>query len=442
MKISTFVALFSSFIGIALGQIPSAQAEALAKTLASPLMDETLFGLPKFKKRTLPSYRMQSRLAFDFTSFVDTSLINYEICKTNYNPTQITRSGHSIKVLGAAVVYMSPGFAASIFGHMGERFIYCRDDEFFDVYFDYTSFIDDDLNDFRARYAADLGHLPNDYENGLHGKFYIKRQMNPATRWVYGFHQANYNRDIFELWLDVEEKEAYRALLSATDRYEGQAARVKQNNKLVDYKIFEQNCTHPILEDSEIMGAQYKVSGWNALPPGAIYRYLKTKEIARSIVYPSQRLFRKLRLAQSYESDAFENIAPLSKVSAGATTPGFMLYYNDAAELWKQLMLSPMSGILNLVGGVGETVWGLITIPVNLASHIPGLESIEVKSGGIVHAGVGIASIGTSVVEFFGLRSRYPSATEWNKDEISYFQGPLLNQPPLLLDFAQQAIVD
>lgn len=352
----------------------------------------------KYRSR-LKNLMYSTELEIDISSFSGSNLGRYNPCLKSYRPTTVTASGVSIKMIGLGVVYMGPGYQTSQLGHLGQRFIYCRNNKLVDIFLDYTQFSPGETNDLLRRYG-DISHVKEeDYINGLTGKSYIKFQTNPASVKVYGEHQYKYNRDIFEVWPKYDEDIMYSFLKESIRNYKDQTQNIKSGTELPEYDLFAKNCVHPIKDQLEQLG--YEFTGlFNGITPASIFKTTK-QNAEKVILYPSQRTFRQMMMNEQGKSLLFENIRVLSTSSAGVKSHLGLLVYPEYRNSLRGLILKPISSLTNALYSVGDGIFNLST-------------------GNLDGAKRGLDNFGISLFEIFGPRLRYPYSTPWTEAEQEY----------------------
>ncbi|MBT6324584.1 MAG: hypothetical protein HOJ35_01330 [Bdellovibrionales bacterium] len=380
----------------------------------------------KSYKKKVNDLSYMTPMEFDTTSFTDSTLLKYNICQNSYRPTKITSSGKRMKMLGMAVVYMSPGYAASALGHIAERYIYCLDNQLVDVLFEYTQMTEDELDNLKFNHKDLIKGASSSYLLGLVGDSYIKLKMNPANSSFegYGFHQVHYNRDVIEVWMELDEMNKYKSLQDSLLSYREQQRRLKNNISLRDYELIKFNCTNQIRKHLNMFGGKYKVSKLKSFTPGKILKFLLGKKNDKLVIYPSQRLFRKLQMFKEGKSIFWENITFWSKASSNVQNTGNMILYPEVHGVLKKILLMPISGSINLISATLETIYGTILTSVNWLAKIVGVNLVEKND----HLSNGVSGIALSFTEIFGVRLRYPHATPWSKEESDY----LTEKIPLL----------
>ena len=379
------------------------------------------------------SRKSDSSVSYDYSSFKQEGLQTFDYCFQEYTPDLITQSGHRIKMLGAAFVYMSPSNGKSVLGHLAERFVYCRDEQLFDVLYDYAPLGQKRMEKtFEPRYGIRLADYPEEVKKSYADSLYVDLIFEPAK--TYSENQFYLNRTVFEAWFDVDGPTQYQMLLANTLRFKEQSDLIKRKEPLPKYKLFKNNCTKPVKQDLQVISPDYIAKhDPRRLTPSGLYGYVKNHQVQKIIVYPSQRMFRILQLKAQGKSTLFENIVPLSKASPNGMRGHWVLLYPEAHGFFKRLVWSPVSGVVNAATGVVETAYGVVTIPTNLLGHIPGLGFLKTKKGGLRRVARGLGDVAASLGEVVWLRTRYPASSQWTEAEVQFFQE--YAQASVLLEF-------
>lgn len=386
------------------------------------------------------AYRV--KLEFDPTSLTDQTLKKYNICNRPYKPTKINSKGKRVKALGMAIIYMAPGYDTSVAGHVAERYVYCLENKLMDIMFEYTQMTAGELQNMKSVYKKYAEGASEDYIKSLEGKIYMKIRTNPASTATegYGFFQYYNNRDIIEVWPKSTEMETYDGLQVALQNYKKQKEHFINRTPFEDYSLLDNNCTHPIRDRLEkINGGEYDLSNVVAFNPIWLFGALKKKNAEKMIIYPSQRMLRKMRMLEKGHSLFWENSTFWSKASEG--TEGLnganMLIYPETHGLLKSVLYRPAAAAINFTAATLETLYGILTTPLKWLAKIPGFKWLEPKRD---HLGLGIKGMALSVVEFTGFRLRYPKATPWTEEEEAYLFEELPESEPKVLDFLLEKV--
>ncbi len=381
-------------------------------------------------------------LEIDVTSLHNEGFAKFRICNRDYNPTVIAENGDKIKMLGYAFVYYAPGFGTSQFGHVGERFVFCQNDELKSILFDYGPYKDDkDFNFVKNElYPSFFSSLSQDYRNQIENTNFIRRIINPTLQNLirdtnfraqnesqlqtrnYGFFQTRNNRDMIEIWLDTPEGQKLAAFRDANRYYNEQTENLQNQIPLDRYQLFTNNCTHALMDRfSQFTDGEYEVSELFGFNPVWLFEILKKKSGEKMILYPSQRTLRKLEMLDSGKSLFWENISFLSRASEGkAGNPSsFFLIYPEYSGPLKRAILYPVSGAINLIAGLVQGLKSILSIPFN---WIRGERSneLQVAKNNILH----------SLTEILGVRMRFPAPTQWSEDELFYLEHIVPEQAP------------
>lgn len=398
--------------------------------------------LKKYKRKVKRLLYNSSKLEFDPSSFSDMDLRRYNICARDYKPTKILENGTRMKMLGMAIVYMSPGFQTSQAGHVAERYIYCKDSELVDILFEYTQMTEEELENTKTVYARYLPGISDDYLKSLVETIYIKVRSHPGSNRMegYGFHQLYLNRDIAEVWPKVSENEIYEGLQVSLQHYREQGEKFKNRESFEPYSLLKNNCTHPIRERLNKFGGEYTIDNLTGFNPIWIFNFLKKKTADRMIIYPSQRLMRKMEMLEMGKSMFWENTTFWSKASDGrrGLGPGFMVFYPEMHGPLKHL-LKPAMGAVNIAASVVQTVVGILQTPLKLLSKVPGFKWLEPATRGH-NLAYGLRGITMHMPELVGFRLRYPMPTPWTPEELEFIDEVLPNHDPKIVNYLMEKV--
>jgi hypothetical protein len=360
---------------------------------------------------------------YDFSTLSAGAPQHSRVCDTDYTPDAKTQSGDAIKMLGTALVYFSPNNGVSILGHSGERFVFCRNHEYFDVLYDYYPFRQDDWNGFEARYGVSPKSLTDADKKSMAGALFTHVEVDVAS--VYRDAQVNENRTIYEAWLKADGITQFGMMKEHGARYEDQQNRLKSHQPLEPYRLLKNNCATPIKENLVLVHPK-------GLTPAQLFRSVKNHDVGKIIIYPSQRQFRLLAMKAGGESTAFQWFEPASKVDHGL--PGhWMLAFAPRQGLLGHLVVRPFAGAANASAAAAEIVYGLATTPLNWLGRLPKLHKLASKKRGPRRALMGVADLLDSTYETFSLQVRYPLSTPWTSEEQSLIRD--LAQESLLLEY-------
>tara|TARA_R110000868_G_scaffold159896_5_gene389131 strand:+ start:440 stop:2233 length:1794 start_codon:yes stop_codon:yes gene_type:complete len=384
-----------------------------------------------------------AKLEFDPSSFAETDLRRYKICERDYKPTKVLANGTRMKMLGMAIVYMSPGFQTSQAGHVAERYIYCKNDELVDMLFEYTQMTEEELVNARSVYQKHLPFVSDEYISSLNETIYIKVRSHPGSSRMegYGFHQLYLNRDVAEVWPTVSESEIYEGLQTSLKHYIEQGQNFRNQVRFEPYSLLKNNCTHPIRDRLNKFGGDYEIDDFTGFNPIWIFNFLKKKTADRMIIYPSQRLLRKMEMLESGKSMFWENTTFWSKSSGGreGLGPGFMVFYPEVHGTLKSLILKPAMGAVNIAASVAQVAVGILQLPLKLLSKIPGFKFLERLTGGhnLVY---GLRGITLHLPELVGFRLRYPMPTPWTPEELAFVEDVLPNHDPKIVNYLMEKV--
>jgi hypothetical protein len=381
----------------------------------------------------LEALRRNERNGYDFSTFSGKPILGFELCEKRYIPDATTESGHRIKMLGAAIVYFAPGNGQSVFGHVAERFSYCRDSEYFDVVYDYAPFDTRLWNEsFERLYGVSLQSFTKKQRKNIFDSLFVQLNFDPAS--FYADQQVYGDRTIYEAWFKLDGETMYRMMLGNLSRYEDQVARIRAHQPLPEYTIPSDNCLMPVKKDFDFINPG-RLSRFHParLTPTFFYNYVKKKNVAKIIMYPSLRQFRLLKLRAEGKTTAFQWFMPTSEVSGNYPDSWALIFPGTHYNLLRFFVISPLSGAVNLLAGVAEMVYGVLTIPLNLLGQIPGLKWLYSEDRGLHRFQRGWADIFASTLEIFSLQLRYPEATEWTEEERAFIQN--FGQDSVLLKY-------
>ena len=399
--------------------------------------------MKRHKRKTKNLLYNSGKLEFDPSSFAETDLRRYKICEKDYTPTKVLENGTRMKMLGMAIVYMSPGFQTSQAGHVAERYIYCKNDELVDMLFEYTQMTEEELVNARSVYSRHLPFVSDEYINSLNETIYIKVRSHPGSSRMegYGFHQLYLNRDVAEVWPKVSETEIYEGLQVSLKNYIEQGQNFKNQVRFEPYSLLENNCTHPIRERLNRLGGEYEINNVTGFNPIWIFNFLKKKTADRMIIYPSQRLMRKMEMLETGKSMFWENTTFWSKASNGreGLGPGFMVFYPEVHGTLKSLLLKPAMGAVNIAASVVQVAVGVLQLPLKLLSKVPGFRWLERATGGhnLVY---GMRGITLHLPELVGFRLRYPMPTAWTPEELEFVEDVLPNHDPKIVNYLMEKV--
>jgi hypothetical protein len=381
---------FWILIGAFLGTSSSPASDSVSVTASDSATDSS----------SIPQTDLSTLSQSDISSSSD-------VCLKPYTPDAKTQSGHQIKMLGAAIVYEGPSNGQSIMGHLGERFSFCRDTEYFDALYDYAPLASQDFNqDFAITNNVSPSSFTDEEKSGMIGHLYEEVNANPGQ--AYGAEQYLQNRTIYEAWLNLDGALMYKMMIANVDRYDEQIAKIQAHKPLPPYKIPSDDCMTPVLEDLQLVNPGYvKKHTLARLSPVFLYDYAKGHGVDRIIVYPSQRDFRILRLKAEGKSTAFDWFLPTQKVSGAFGKSWALIYAGGAHGLLGHAVLRPAAGIANFAVGVAEMSYGAVTMPFKgKRRFLFGLEDIL-----------------ASAAETFSLQVRYPLPSPWTQEEKEFFQN-------------------
>ncbi len=195
--------------------------------------------------------------------------------------------GRPLTTLGVAAVIYSRKQATMAWGHASLRATYCLGDEVVDV--EYESYRLSAWNEAQLRHEhAGEAFLEGDWIRGQRGALVLFRNRDPVDGGWFADAQRH-NREIYELWLDLDQAELDRIVLEADAAYEAQRERLRARQDLpMRYRALSTNCTWVLqrwLPDALTDGEDPHLPfAWlRALEPSA----------ARQVLHPSVHLVRR-----------------------------------------------------------------------------------------------------------------------------------------------------
>jgi hypothetical protein len=374
----------------------------------------------------------------DFSTLSGAETHGFAYCNEDHAPDTTTKAGVQIKMLGAALVYASPSNGSSILGHVGERFAFCFGHQYFDAFYDYAPFEPDDLKnnaEFIARYKVDpTTYTPEEMKSLLASNF-EHVSFNTEIGGVYGTEQLSDDRSIYEAWFKVDGETMYQMMVANADRYTDQLAKLQAHEALEPYKLITQDCMTPVVQDMMLINPNYLSKHSPArLTPTFLYNFVKNHEVARIVVYPSQRQFRILRKRAEGKSTAFAWLLPASKDLSNGFGNSWALIYTQKHGLLRYAVVGPVTGAVNAVAAAAETVYGVVTEPIVLVEK---LFHHKQKAGpsklGLGRALQGLGDLFDSAAEVLSFQIRFPLPTDWSPEEMDFFKN--FSQQSLLLKY-------
>ena len=240
--------------------------------------------------------------------------------------------------------------------------------------------------------------------------------------------QLENNRDIIEVWLDIDPLLIYKNYLISLRLYKKQKELIKTRNLVdwPDYDLFNNNCTHPVREKLNYIGGELSIDNFDGFLPSFIYNFLKKKKVDKIIFYPAQKTLRQYQMLNIGKSLNFENITFLSS-SIDQGQNKFMLIQPDF-QGYIGFFLNRGAGMVNFFSALMETTWGLVTSPASLFNNSKELGVNSIKKG--------LKNSLFSLSEFFGIvRMRYPEPTTITPNEMDYLLNILPHKEPAVLGY-------
>jgi hypothetical protein len=394
---------------------------------------------------------------YDLGTFKSVGLETFDICSKPYTPDRTLPSGATIKMLGAALVYMGPSNGQSMFGHVAERFVYCRNEQLFDAVYEYSQpdplMMSTDKSTFEKEYGVTLTDAEG---QNIKKSLYVTITYAPAN--YYLMEQLKVSRTIYEAWLNLDPDAMFKMLSANSDRYQEQVRKIRAHEPLPDYKFFSANCATDVKNDMAIINPAFLTrTNPLRLGPGSVYNGTVRRGVKKIMIYPSQHVLRLLRDKQAGKNTLFEGFVPLSKSLRHAFPGAWVVLYDDGTSPWRRFVLTPVYGSVNFVAGVFETAYGVATIPLDLFKRITGIRKAQrekiiqqrmkdrditeeeawklgfTDKVGLGRIKLGINAIFSSLSEVMTLRLRYPIRTDWTDEEIEFLHG--IAQNSALLDY-------
>lgn len=258
------------------------------------------------------------KVAIDYSAIINKQLVMEDICQSSYTPTKYNSSGIPVKMLGYAHVYMGAGPNVSKFGHLGERFVYCIGNELQDMYYDGIKLTKEAIPLFESDYPDARKEYINSKK--VLNSLYYRKIQNPTQINLYGTDTVRNNRNIYEQWLDINEKEMLDLLVRNINRVAKQALQVAKEEKLAAFRGLLNNCTYEVTEDLQSIPTLKSIKietvaennfsdavmpesknyvslseYLNSVIPKSVYKSLTEGRVTKLLViYPSQENMRKI----------------------------------------------------------------------------------------------------------------------------------------------------
>lgn len=254
-------------------------------------------------------------IVVDFSAAINKQIQNENICNTDYKPTKFNKKGVAIKMLGFAYVYFGAGPGMSKFGHSGERIVYCKGNQLYDILYDGMKFDKNLISYFQKKHPK----APKAYINSekVFDSLYYRKIQNPTKLSHYGLEITITNRNIYEQWLSLTEKEIYDLLLVNINRMKAQKELIQQRKKLPRFSGLFNNCTYQVTEDLQVvpslidaqidykvkrLGGRVKMTKQKSLtktlhsvhPKSVFFSLSKGNITDLLVIYPSQESMREI----------------------------------------------------------------------------------------------------------------------------------------------------
>jgi hypothetical protein len=191
--------------------------------------------------------------------------------------------GDSLRLLGAAVVVYSRKSGNSTWGHASWRFLGCRGGAVVDEEYEDYKLTESNLEAVRLEHAGEPFAADATYLDGLLGSLFLFRNDQPADHGSYAEAIRN-NREIYELWLDVDD-DALRSLHAyTTGRYAEQLGRLRAREALPEaYHATTLNCTTGFQRQLEPLRWPYAI-----FPFAYLRKLLHEQRVELAVTYPSR----------------------------------------------------------------------------------------------------------------------------------------------------------
>jgi hypothetical protein len=400
---------------------------------SAPLSADQMAALQEASIQKLQSGEaLNQKSGVDFSTLSASENLAFDYCNNSSTPDAVTKSGQKIKMLGAALVYASASNGSSILGHVGERFAFCLDYQYYNVLYDYSPFEESDWNDnFDILYNVKRATFSAAEKKSILNSNFVQAHFDVGA--VYGEEQLTADRTIFEAWFKINGQTMYQMMMANVSRYAEQLVKIQTQQPLPAYKIPSDDCVTPVVQDFELINPNYISKHSPArLTPSFLYNFVKNHNVDRIIVYPSQRQFRILRKRAEGQSTALSWLLPASKDLSDGFGDSWALVYTQTHGLLKYVVVGPATGAVNMLAAGAETVYGIITEPVVLAEKLLKIKK-KSSSPGAHRILRGLDDLFDSMAEVFSFQIRFPLPTDWTMEEQQFFQN--FAQQSLLLDY-------
>lgn len=359
----------------------------------------------------------------DLSTLSATQLPGVNECGKEYVPDAITESGHKIKMLGTALMYMGPTSGKAVLGHLGERYEFCRDNQYYDVLYDYAPFNSSLWDDtFDGTYGVPRASFTDAQKKNVFESLFVLVNFNPPA--YYQERQVVENASIYEAWFNLSGATMYKMMVSNVSRYDDQVSNLRNHLPLPAYKIPSDDCVTPVVNDFNLINPKF-IGKYNParLTPGFFYNYVKNKNVDRIVLYPSQRQYRLLLMKSEGKSTAFQWFLPANSVSGQYLDSWALVFPGFQSGLLRFMIISPIEGAANLLAATAEAAFGIITTPLSLLGWITHNKQLESGEFGLHRFERGISDMIASTLEVFSLQLRYPQSTAWTEEEKTFIQN-------------------
>ncbi len=197
----------------------------------------------------------------------------------------VADEGLPIQVLSYSVMYNEGDGKGARWGHIMQRFEYCRDGKYFSFVFTEGPVKSEEL----------ITKAVNEYQvTPEEIQLAPKQKGGVLFTWMVGDHRKEFRRRIvtekrtlYEVQFDLEPVQVYWALLFNVANYKIQKNQLLSGEKLPAYSTISNNCAHGFLETINQLVPGYSDNGYN-IRPIDVYRYASQRLAKRVIVYPKE----------------------------------------------------------------------------------------------------------------------------------------------------------
>ena len=164
-----------------------------------------------------------------------------------FSPGGSTLLGRDLTTLGVAVVAYSKKQGTMTWGHASLRAVFCLDDELFDIEYETYRLSGWNESMLREEHRGEA-FADSEWLTSQRGALVLFRNLDPVDRGWYGEAQAR-NREIYEVWLDLNPEELNGVVVSAEAAYRDQLERMRRYEPFPEpYRVWSRNCTVPFYD--------------------------------------------------------------------------------------------------------------------------------------------------------------------------------------------------